>query len=93
MLFVLIRTYFCYFAKPKKCTGSCCSKAARDARLLEMYCNKEEVTEQKDKEDAPVKENPNAYKKPRKPKQAKESIGDFALEASDKIEKRRKKKS
>lgn len=38
MLFVLTRTYFCYFAKSKKCAEKCCNKAARDARLVEMYC-------------------------------------------------------
>lgn len=43
MLFVLVRTYFCYFAKPKKCSRDCSCEALKDARLVEMYCDKEEV--------------------------------------------------
>ena len=79
-LFVMIRVYFCYFVK-RNCSDSCCCEAAKDARLVEMYCNKEEV--------APA----NAPKRSRKPKQEAENLGDFALKAADKIEKRRKKKS
>lgn len=43
MLFGLTRTYFCYFAKPKKCSRDCSREALKDARLVEMYCDKEEA--------------------------------------------------
>jgi hypothetical protein len=33
MLFVLTRTYFCYFAKSKKCSGNCSCGTTRDGRL------------------------------------------------------------
>ena len=33
MLFVLTRTYFCYFTKPKKCSGNCSCGTTRDGRL------------------------------------------------------------
>ena len=82
MLFVLTRTYFCYFAKPKKCSGNCSCEDAKDARLVEIYCDKEEV-------EVPV----TTPKRVRKPKQTKESIGDFALEAVSKKRAGRKKKS
>lgn len=82
MLFGLTRTYFCYFAKPKKCSRDCSCEALKDARLVEMYCNKEEV-------EVPA----TTPKRVRKPKQTKESIGDFALEAVSKKRAGRKKKS
>jgi len=82
MLFVLTRTYFCYFAKPKKCSRDCSCEALKDARLVEMYCSEEKV-------EVPV----TTPKRVRKPKQTKESIGDFALEAVSKKRAGRKKKS
>lgn len=30
MLFVLVRTYFCYFAKPKKCSSNCSCDAVKN---------------------------------------------------------------
>ena len=82
VLFVLTRVYFCYFAKPKKCSDSCSCEDIKDARLVEMYCDKEVV-------EVPV----TTPKRGRKPKQEAKNLGDFALKAADKIEKRRKKKS
>lgn len=82
VLFVATRVYYCYFAKPKKCSGGCSCEDAKDKRLVEMYCgtNTDVVPAAKPK-------------RGRRPKQGAESLGDFALKAADKIEKRRGKKS
>lgn len=76
-LFAGARIYFTYFAK-----GKCNEEACKDARLVELYCNKEEE----------VKTPAYTPKKGRKPKNKGESIGDFALDVVSKKKPGRKKK-
>ena len=92
MLFVLTRTYFCYFAKSKKCAEKCCNKAARDARLVEMYCGSDpsKAPEAKITYGEPMGYDDEVVDA--KPKHNGESLGDFALKAVDKKKPGRKKK-
>lgn len=92
MLFVLARTYFCYFAKSKKCTKKCCSEAARDARLVEMYCGSDtsNTLEAKITYGEPMGYDDEVVDA--KPRHNGESLGDFALKAVAKKKPGRKKK-
>jgi len=92
VLFVLTRVYFCYFAKPKKCSDSCCSEAARDARLVELYGGSDpsNTPEAKITYGEPMGYDDEAVDT--KPKHNEESLGDFALKAVAKKKPGRKKK-
>jgi hypothetical protein len=98
-LFVLVRSYFCYFTKSK------CSKDVHIGSREFIYGEVYKGDKQKDLADAitaavapEIIEAIDATQKPkpkrtRRPKHNGEPLGDFALKSASKIEERRKKKS
>lgn len=81
VLFTAVRIYFLYFAKPE-CSSGCECDNKQDFTYGEPMGFDNEVV--------PVIEKP---KRARRPKQGAKDLGDFAVKATDKLKKPRKKKS
>ena len=101
-LFVMIRVYFCYFAK-RNCSNDCECGTTKDGRIgRDSFKIYEVYTSEKQKDltgavisdtGLEVAEATTKLKRARKPKHSGEPLGDFALEAISKKKPGRKKKS